>query len=112
MFLADRCLEAGWLVQQAEVVDPGPPEVPEDDFYRRSLAQFTGASALFFEWNMETDGPREGITGVAPAVLAVSGRMGIAYHFTIARDQARFIDSDLRVLYVDVGADGIGLQYS
>ncbi len=104
IFLAERWIDGGWLVQRAEVVDPGPPEVDEDDFYRRSLAQFGGASALFFEWRMETDGPREGIPGVAPAVLAVSGRMGIAYHFTIASNQVRFIDSDLRVLYVDVEA--------
>ena len=89
-YLPDRWIEDGWFVQYAEIVGPGPPEVPEDDYYRRYIADFAGASTFFVEWRMETDGPREGIPAVAPACLTASGRMGIYYHFTIAEDQVLF----------------------
>lgn len=103
--LADRWLDDGWFVQYAEIVDPGPPELPEDDFYRWSLGDLAAADAFFVEWCVETDGPREGIEGVAPAVLTASGRAGIFYHFTIADDQMRFIDSDSFILWVDIAPD-------
>jgi hypothetical protein len=90
------------LVQYAEIVDPGPPEWPEQDYYEQSLPAYSNIESLFLEWRTETDGSREGIPAVAPAVITASGRMGIGYHFTIARDQVRFIDSDLTVLYVDI----------
>ncbi len=46
----------------------------------------------------------------APAVLTVSGRAGIFYHFTIAKDRVRFIHTDLSVLLVDI-EDGVPHTY-
>ncbi len=102
LFTADRWLHSSWFVQYAEIVDPGPPQLAEEDYYDYSLAVYSEAKAIFVEWRMVTDGPREGIPAVAPAALVVGGRMGILYHFTIAEDQVRFIDSDLTVFYFDV----------
>ncbi|MCH8879343.1 MAG: hypothetical protein IID34_05605 [Planctomycetes bacterium] len=103
LFPADRWLENGWLVQFAEIVDPGPPEEVERDSYRRSIAEFSGSPTLFVEWTMFTDGPREGIESVAPAALVAGGQMGIIYHFTIAEDQIRFIrGSQFPVLWIDI----------
>ncbi len=103
-FSADRWLQGGWFFQSADIVGPGPPELPEEDIYEYSLACFEGGATLFVEWRIETDGPREGIEACAPAVLTVSGRAGIFYHFTIAKDQVRFIHTDLSVLLSDIEA--------
>ncbi len=103
LFPADRWLENGWLVQFAEIVDPGPPEEVERDSYRRTIGEFSSSPTLFVEWTMFTDGPREGIQAVAPAALAAGGQMGIIYHFTIAEDQVRFIrGSQFPVLWIDI----------
>jgi hypothetical protein len=102
LFPADRWIEDGWFFQHAEIVDPGPPQEVEQDLYDRSLAPFAGAATFFVQWRIETDGPREGIPAVAPAALSAYGYSGILYHFTIAEDQARFIDSDLSVLLIEI----------
>ena len=103
LYLADRWLDDGWLVQQADIVHAGPPQETEDDFYRHSLAAFAGIEAFFVEWRMETDGPREGFPAVAPAALAAAGNMGIWYHFTIAEDQVCFArDPSVPILFVDI----------
>ena len=48
LFPADRWIEDGWLVNFAEIVDPGPPEVVERDSYRRSIAEFKLAAGSDF----------------------------------------------------------------
>jgi len=108
-YLADRELIDGWFVQRADVAVPGmppnTPEVDEDDFYRRSTVDFIGTDAFFVEWRMETDGPREGFPNVSPAAIVLGGYSHAFYHFTIARDQARYIDADLEVRLFDIAPD-------
>jgi hypothetical protein len=99
LFPGERWLDDGWLYQLVELLDP--PE-RQQDFYKRSLAKFSAAETFFVQWRIETDGPREGIPNVSPASLVAGGRMGIFYHFTIAEDQVRFIDSDLSVLLINI----------
>jgi hypothetical protein len=62
-------IENGWLVQCADVVPQEPPflDISEQDFCRRSLSEFAGTEEFFFEWRMETDGPRDGFPNVSPA---------------------------------------------
>lgn len=104
LFPPERRLSDGWFFQEPEIVAPGPPQIGEDDFYRRTLADFAGEDTLFVEWRMQTDGP-EAFSNVAPAGLAASGRMGVSYHFTIAEDQVRFIrDTQLPILWIDIDA--------
>ncbi len=103
LFLADRWIDSGLLVQYAEIVDAGPPEVPEDDFYFRSLGQFAGSGSFFVDWRMETDGPREGIPACAPAGLVAGGMLAVHYHFTIAEDQVRFLrDPTFPIVWIDI----------
>ncbi len=104
LFLADRHLDDGRLVQHAEAVEFDPPllDEDEDDFYTKSLVAFAGVDAFFLEWRMETDGPREGFPNVSPAALVAGGNLGVNYHFTIARDQVLFIqDPLLPLVFVD-----------
>jgi hypothetical protein len=54
---------------------------------------------------MHTDGPREGFPNVSPAAIVCGGTSHAFYHFTIAEDQARFIDASLSVLLVDVAPE-------
>ena len=106
LHLADRWIEDGWFIQYAEIVDPGPLYVPEDDFYRRYIPDLAGASTFFVEWRMDTDGPREGIPDVAPAAFVVSGRLGVYYHFTLAEDQVLFLrDPYIPSVWVDIDPD-------
>jgi len=106
LFTADRWTQGGWFFQSADIVGPGPPEVPEEDIYDYSLAEFAGTEMLFVEWRMQTDGPREGIPAVAPAALVAGGRMGIWYHFTIAEDQVLFVrDPYVPAVWVDIEPD-------
>lgn len=86
-FLADRFLEEGWFVNVAEIVRG----VEEHDSYRRFIPEFSKTTDFWVEWRMSTNGPSEAIPAVAPAAVAVSGTIGIAYHFTIADDQVRLI---------------------
>ncbi len=82
----ERWLAEGWFYQRAHSL-----ERHEDDFYRKSLAPFSGAPSFFAEWIVETDGPREEIVEVAPASFVLSGRSDIRFHTTIAKDRARLI---------------------
>ncbi len=101
LYPAQRSLDGGFFVQYAQIVDPGPPEVPERDIYRRELDDMANAKSFFLHWTMEAQGPREGIEAVAPAAIVAGGQMGIFYHFTMAEDQVRFIDS-VSVFWVDI----------
>ncbi len=99
----DRWLQGGWLYQHAE---PDAPHCQKSDSYRRSLEEFSGTGRFFAEWFMETDGPRTEIVEVAPAYFVASGQRGIHYHFTIARDQVRFMHRfEVPPLYVDIQPD-------
>lgn len=96
---AERWIEAGWLVQETEPAGDGS----EQDAYRRSIAEFAGAASFFVEWRVLTDGPRRGIPAGSPCGLTATGFRGVRYHFTIAEDQARLIDSGLNVILFEVG---------
>lgn len=106
--LADRWLEHAWFVQHAEIVVPEPPHIGEQDFYRWETIPGetnlgSGSPGTFqMSWVLETDGPREGIVDVAPASITASGTSAIRFHFTIARDQVRLIDSYLNVFLWDI----------
>lgn len=105
LYFSNRSIEQGWLVQQAEIVPQNPPnlDLSEDDFYRRSIAEFTGAEGFFLEWRVVTDGPRYGFPNVAPASIVAYGFRNVGYHFTIADDQVRLIrDNLLPLVYVDI----------
>jgi len=103
-YFSDRSLSDGWLIQQAEVVPQDPPnlDASEDDFYYHSVAEFAGSETFFLEWRVQTDGQRSGFPNVSPAPIVAGGTRGILYHFTIAEDQVRLIDSNLSVLLFDI----------
>jgi len=98
-----RWLEDGWFFQHVHSCPPYPPPGGQQESYERSLAPFEGELEFFIEWEMESDGARSEITGTAPASLVAFGRSGVTYHFTIARDQVRFVrDNLLPILYIDI----------
>ncbi len=82
----ERWLADGWFYQEAHSF-----ERYESDFYRKPLAPFSGAESFFAEWIIETNGPREEIVEVSPAVLSLAGRNDVLFHTTIAKDRARLI---------------------
>jgi len=88
LYLADRYLADGWLVQTPLALEGN--NWGQDDFYAYSLAPFDGADAFFLEWRMDTTGLREEMFDVAPASIVLGGYRGVLYHFTIARDQVLF----------------------
>jgi len=99
-FPIDRFLEDGRLIQVAETV---PPNGWEQDSYRRFFPELAGSPTFFAQWRVETNGPSEAIPSVAPVAVAVSGVLGVAYHFTIAVDQVRFIqDVGLPQVWLDI----------
>jgi hypothetical protein len=98
---ADRWLDNGWLVQEAEV-DPDPPHEGERDSYRRELEDQAGVSSWCLSWRMITDGP-EAFWDVAPASIVAGGQSGVKYHFTIAKDQVRFLrDPYIPLVFADI----------
>jgi len=92
---------AGWYFQE---VAPGCGDPPPGDreSFSRSLADFQDEEEFFIEWSVETDGDRSEIIGVAPAALSASGTSGVLYHFTIARDQVRFIRMRHPMVFIDI----------
>ncbi|MCH7721349.1 MAG: hypothetical protein IH988_10250 [Planctomycetes bacterium] len=99
----ERWLEADQLFQQVDL-DPCPPGPNGGrDSYSRSLSDFAGQSTFFVEWCMQTDGDSSEIDGTAPALLSAGGFSGVLYHFTIAKDQVRFLrDTLLPILWIDI----------
>jgi len=111
LYLADRHLADGWLVQTPLVLNINGHNRGQDDFYAYSLASFDGADAFFLEWRMDTTGLREEMFDVAPASIVLYGISGVNYHFTIARDQMLFRrDPRLPVVWVDI-APGVSHDY-
>lgn len=103
---ANRWLEEGWFYQNVDLGVWAPPPGGEQDTYQRSLAPFIGEDTFFIEWRMHTDGDSTEIGGVAPASLVTGTSAGVSYHFTIARDQARFIrDNSLRIVFANIDPD-------
>ncbi|MEE9297212.1 MAG: IPTL-CTERM sorting domain-containing protein [Phycisphaerae bacterium] len=99
--LADRWLEDGWLIP-APIVLPCPPQCTTQDFYRRELEDQTGLDRWFLTWVMTTDGP-EVFSAGAPAAIVASGNNGVSYHFTIAKDEVRFLrDAALPIVFTDL----------
>lgn len=91
----ERWVGDGWLFQHVQYCEGVPPPGGQRESFARSLGPFVGQNTFFVEWRMETDGDRSEIGGVAPASLVASGRTGVNYHFTIARDQVRLIRDNL-----------------
>ena len=102
-----RWIEQSWLIQQLDA--PGecnPPPGGDLDRYLASLAPFTNAPSFFVEWRIQTDGDRSEIPFTAPSSLVLGGSGPVGYHFTIARDQIRFIrDNFAPVLYIEIAPD-------
>ncbi len=107
----DRWLESGLLFLHCEVFNPPPQCEGEDEYYRWSLKDFNQVGRFFAEWRLITDGPRSEIVAVAPASFVAGGRSGVSYHFTIARDQVRFLrDPYVPTVWVDI-KDGVPHTY-
>ncbi|MCH7702427.1 MAG: hypothetical protein IID37_12145 [Planctomycetes bacterium] len=71
-----------------------------------SVAQFEGEEEFFIEWHMQTTGDSSEIDGVAPALLSAWSFGPVLYHFTIAKDQVRFIrDFDAPTVWTDIEPD-------
>jgi hypothetical protein len=102
VYPADRWIDDGWLVQYAEIVDPGPPAEGERDSYRRELDDQAAVPAWYLEWVVVTDGP-EAFSATAPACIAAGGQSGVLYHFTIAEDEVRFVrDPYVPLVFADL----------
>ncbi len=101
LFPSDRWNDVGWFVQQTAALSE-PPYEPEQDIYDRSIADFSASSAFFVEWRILTDGPRAGIPSGAPAGLTASGTSGVFYHFTLAADQIRLVNSQLDAILFEI----------
>lgn len=101
----DRRIDRGWLVQHVEVDCGGPPG-GDADRYIRSLKESAGETEFFFELRMQTDGDRSEIIGTAPASFVTADLFGVSYHFTMARDQVRFIrDNFLPLIFAEIDPD-------
>ncbi len=101
-------VEAGWYVGQnwcetVEWVSDGkfcqrvafcegydPPEGQQSS-YRHLLDEFIGTPRFFVEWRIETTGARSELPFTAPASFVSHNGGGVSYHFTISKDQVRFI---------------------
>ncbi len=102
LFPPDRWLDRGWLHFRCEQTVPSNC-AGEDDFYRWDLEAFDGVPRFFGQWRLITDGPRSMIVAVAPASFVAGGRSGVSYHFTIARDQVRFLrDPYVPTVWADI----------
>jgi hypothetical protein len=100
----DEWIEGGRLFQRVEFCAGfDPPEGQQFD-YRRSLEDFLGAETFFVEWRVETTGLRSELPFTAPASLVSSNGGGVRYHFTISRDQVRFIRNipDFPILWPEI----------
>jgi len=92
----------GWYFQLVAPGCGGPPGGDQDE-YTRSIEEYEGTPEFFIEWRVSTDGDASEINGSAPAVLAAGGHGAVLYHFTIARDQVRFLrDTLLPILWIDI----------
>jgi len=100
----EHWLDGGWLYQHVGAGCPKGPNRGQYD-YRRFTGEFAGEEGFFIEWELEADGDRSEIPGVAPAALTANSSLA-GYHVTIARDQVRFI-YDLRrpTTYIDIEPD-------
>ncbi len=102
----ERWLDGGWFFQHVEQCEPFPPPAGQQESYARSLDAFLGISPFFIEWRMWTDGDRSEIPGTAPGSMVLGSFGSVKYHFTIARDQVRFIrDNLLPIIWADVGPE-------
>jgi len=105
LYLAERHLSEGWLVQTPHVIELDGRPHGQDDVYHRPLADFAGMPTFFLEWRMQTTGLREEMFDVAPAAIVLGGNSGGFYHFTIARDQVSFFrDPYIPSVWVDIEA--------
>ena len=101
--LGEQWIEDGCLFQHVQLFDGVPPPGGQQFDYGRSLGEFLNEHQFFIEWRMQTNGARSEIVGTAPAAMVLGGLTGVNYHFTIARDQVRFIrDNDLPILFADI----------
>ncbi len=102
---AEQWLDDGWLLQHVEPGCGGPPGGGQFD-YNRSIEEFIGAPGFFIEWRVETDGDQSEIDGTAPALVSAWSFGSVLYHFTIAKDQVRFLrDTLLPILWIDIEPD-------
>ena len=86
-FDADRWIENGWFHQYCDLgVWPGP-RFGEDDWYRRSLADFAGEQAFFIEWVVETDAPSIILDFFGTPTVLSAFSNGAYYHFTFTDER-------------------------
>lgn len=100
-FDADRFLLDGWLIIDVDLGDWAPPPGGEQDFYTRSISEFTG-QPFFLEWRCMTDAPNSEIPGVGGSALNASGS-SVSNHFTISEDKVRIWRSNtIPFVFVDI----------
>jgi len=100
-FDADRSLVDGQLVIDVDLGVWDPLPGGEQDFYKRSIAEFAG-EPFFLEWRCVTNAPNTEIGGVGGSAINAWGT-GVANHFTITGDRVRLIrDNFLPIVFVDI----------
>ena len=99
-----RWLDNGWLHYELVVCPGTEPPIGQRQTFTQALSESSMGQNLFFEWVVQTDGDRSEIVGTAPiAFVLASSSTGVSYHFTVAKDQIRFIRGNFNpVFYVDL----------
>jgi len=101
---ATRWLIDGSLAIEVDFGIWAPPPYGEQDFYKRSIAEFEG-KPFFVEWRCQSSAPNTEIPGVGGSFINSTGR-GVSYHFTITEDTVRLWRSNfLPILYFTVSRD-------
>lgn len=101
------CDPEEWVLDGCLFQHMEPECEPEGDHvtYKRVLTDFIGEHEFFIEWRMKTDGSSDEFLAVAPAAFVAGGFTGVNYHFTIARDQVRFIRKSPTPMFLDIDPD-------
>ena len=92
-----RTVDGGVFVQSFD-------EPTDQDFYRRSLADFAGAEGFFVEWRVRSDAPASVLDrSQLPSGLSLYGNGAALYHTTITSSRVQFLrDTLLPLVFVDI----------
>jgi len=105
-----RWVADGLLHQHVEACPTGGEQ---KDTYTRNIGEFEGGAAMFFEWSNRSDGSPDQIIATCPSSMVFSNLTpsAVAYHYTIADSQVRFMRDDLtEIVFFDI-APGVMHTY-
>ncbi len=93
----ERVLDDGELVQTFDALG-------DRDAYRRSLADFSGASAFFAEWRVQSDAPGSLLDlSQIPTSFVLGGSGAAFYHVVITEDRVQFLrDTFIPLIFADI----------